>query len=327
MSYSLVRAFPFGDKTAGMESPAVSPSSVACLTVLGFEAIVGIITNVFILSVILYGLYKRQNMSTSDTILVALCFSNASYAATTLATRLCDTFWLKIDAVQKKKNVLFGIALYSITCSSWLTACLCLFYFFKILNFRWAFLSWVKMKIDAVVPWLILVSEVVSVCSSASCMLPNEFRKASSNDLPRNISTDETSEIGNIGLTSLNFIFITICIPILTAVLTTFFTFRYLKLHSYRMRMNMGSRGGANLKAHQTAANTMIRLLVLYSMLYLSTFFYCFETFPQFSAGHWIILMILFSFTPVQSVLLILGNPKVKDALKKTLCSLRCSED
>ncbi|XP_068103361.1 uncharacterized protein [Hyperolius riggenbachi] len=52
---------------------------------------------------------------------------------------------------------------YGINATVWLTCILCVFHFIKIVQFSSRFLSWLKMKIDALVPWLIMVVELMTL--------------------------------------------------------------------------------------------------------------------------------------------------------------------
>uniref|UniRef100_A0A8C5WCV5 Taste receptor type 2 n=1 Tax=Leptobrachium leishanense TaxID=445787 RepID=A0A8C5WCV5_9ANUR len=282
------------------------------------EIITGVCANVFIIFVILYGFHKKHYLSTSYKILLALCFSNVIYAFVT-ATNLYITFyWPGIYSVQTHTYIIFSLGSFCFTSCAWLTSCLCIFYFFKIINFSSRFLTQVKMKIDTYVPGLILAVELVSLGSGFSSMslyiIPISPRNAAVNS-----STNGTLGSTDTGQAMLWPSFIPMGIPLMVGFVATFYVFRYIKLHSHRMKA--GSIGCDSLKAHQTAANTMLRLLVFCLIMYVALCGFCFGIFPPLSAGNWLVAIINLSFTPVQSFLLIHGNPKLKEAcLERIRC-------
>uniref|UniRef100_A0A8C5QFG1 Taste receptor type 2 n=1 Tax=Leptobrachium leishanense TaxID=445787 RepID=A0A8C5QFG1_9ANUR len=274
--------------------------------VLAFEIIPGVCANVFIIYVILYGFHKKHYLSTSYKILLALSSSNVIYA-------------FMNAAYVKYRHILLSATTFSFTSCAWLTSFLCIFYFFKIISFSSRFLTQVKMKIDTYVPRLILVVEVVSLGSGCLSMVSVYTIPISNTSIAVNSFSSDTLGSTDDGDNIIWANFIPMGIPLLLGFITTFCVFRYLKLHSHRMKA--GSVGSDSLKAHQTAANTMIRLLLFILIMYVMLILYCFGVFPSVNFGFYLVVIISVSFTPVQSFLIIFGNPKLKEAcLERIRC-------
>uniref|UniRef100_A0A8C5QC82 Taste receptor type 2 n=1 Tax=Leptobrachium leishanense TaxID=445787 RepID=A0A8C5QC82_9ANUR len=279
----------------------------ACLVTVLLEAIIGLAANVFIVSNISINYLRGETMSSINKILLSLGISNMCFAVASSSNLILSCL---IPSLNRHINIV-SCALH--------TLCLCVFHFIKIVNFSTPFLSWVKTRITAVVSWLILVSEVVSVGSSIFITL--EF--VSKHGVDVNVSTvvpSNGSWSREDTLSYMRYTFVAICLPVILGFVIICWTIAHLKHHGRRMKVTMGASGSASVKAHQTAANTMIRLLTLYAFIYIDTVIFCFDVFPIKSVGYWFSVLILISFTPAQSVLLITGNPKLKGLCCKMLC-------
>ncbi|XP_040211642.1 taste receptor type 2 member 10-like [Rana temporaria] len=258
---------------------------------------------------------KGTNSSPCNYLLIALNVSTMCYTISLTSNLLLYVFWPSLN-VTYASSVLTYLTIISITSSSWLTAAMCFFYFIKILQFQSRFLSWMKMKIDRMIPLLIIFVEIVSLLESfmAAYIFNQDFPKNSTI-----AATDLTSEYQHIRLKFMNVILPVTSPPFLIAILTTAASAVSLKLHSHRMKANTGH---ANGKDYQGAVQTMACLVVLYALIGLVIIIFGQELFADQTWGYWICVMIIFSFPMVQSGLLINGNPKLKEPWRKCFTSL-----
>ncbi|XP_018429671.1 PREDICTED: taste receptor type 2 member 143-like [Nanorana parkeri] len=102
--------------------------------------------------------------------------------------------------------------------------------------------------------------------------------------------------------------------PFLIAISTTAASAVSLKLHNDRMKRNMGH---TNVRDYQSAVQNMACLIVLYALIYLVMVVFALEVFADRSWEYWMCTTIIFSFSMVQSILLINGNPKLSEAWRK----------
>ncbi|KAG8455540.1 hypothetical protein GDO86_001656 [Hymenochirus boettgeri] len=72
-------------------------------------------------------------------------------------------------------------------------------------------------------------------------------------------------------------------------------------------------------EARERAARTVGCLLLLYMSFYISQIFMFVDFFPPSSLGFCICLMVIYIYSPAQSVILIFGSPKLKKALVNIL--------
>ncbi|OCT64604.1 taste receptor type 2 member 40 [Xenopus laevis] len=282
------------------------------------EAVTGTFINAFIITILLHGYFRKQKMSDNDKILITLSIKNIYSPLVCSAALILFFVWPQINNEIYAMFGIFMLTIFSTISMFWLTACLCVFYFIKIVNFSCGILLWAKMKIRIVVPWLIFFSELVSLCWTFFTMLPLVNDKQSSQNSSSFFSGNTTSE-ANAAIFDL--ICIAVSLPLLIIIITTFSTAGSLYLHRRRMEKNIGA--SSSLKAHESAVWMMTHLLLLYTLVLVVQSLHFSGVFVPLSFGYCLNYIILFCFPLVQSVLLIKSNPKLKDKLKQI--SLVCS--
>ncbi|KAG8433583.1 hypothetical protein GDO86_017771 [Hymenochirus boettgeri] len=238
------------------------------------EHIVGSFMNSYVVFVLLLDYFKRRKMSTIDKILVALSISNIYFACIMCVNLLTSTLWVQIYSNLHIKQIIFVLTMDAIVSSTWLTACLCVFYFMKIKTFSSGLLVWMKMKISTIIPWFLLFSEVISLGCSFLTMLPSVIGQRPLDNTSFVYSVNKTSEASGANYGFMTIAFFSVCVPLLTIIGTTVSTVFSLYLHSRRMEKNMGSSN--NVAAHRSVVWMMTHLLFLYIIIYLVMFVWVF---------------------------------------------------
>ncbi|XP_068103357.1 taste receptor type 2 member 7-like [Hyperolius riggenbachi] len=262
---------------------------------------------------------NKNNVSSTDKIMFSLSFSNLCFC--TFQPILVFLKHLRITPPRAFTLIADALALYGSLSSSWLTSCLCLFYLIKIVHFSSRFLSWLKMKIDELVPRLVtMVMLVILVLSFLE-----KIRESACNINVPSLNKTGNSYLTKCQLSSMfNVILISRFISLLSMTLITAGTSASIALHVHRMKRNITSSTNANNKA-MIVVRTMVCLLVYYILFCVVFMLARFSGFQIFldSNSFLMYLVVLFSFTPVQSIILILGNPKYKERLMSMLCLCR----
>uniref|UniRef100_A0A8C5QL49 Taste receptor type 2 n=1 Tax=Leptobrachium leishanense TaxID=445787 RepID=A0A8C5QL49_9ANUR len=292
-------------------------TAVTCLVVIILEAITGFLMNGFIVLVIFCNWLKGEITASVNKILVALSISNMCFAAVSLTCILISVFWPPIH--HYGNVVLFWMIMFWLTSCSWLTACLSSFYFIKIVNFSSGFLSWVKVRIDSAAHWLILVSEVVSLCCMFIGFIAVAFYVVQTQGIFTNssiiLSTNRTKAIYAI-LSLFQRVFVILLlfnlVPFLIMTITTFCTVGFLRMHIYRIQRSIGS--SSNLESHHGVVTTMTKLLLFYLFFYVAVFAYpyIYAELPYYS--YYIYQILSPAFPLIQFALLIRANPRLKEA-------------
>ncbi|XP_075421235.1 taste receptor type 2 member 9-like [Ascaphus truei] len=252
----------------------------------------------------------------------ALGLSNAGHSCICGLFTFSSFLYPQIFMVDYVYEAVYALSNFSGLSSSWLTACLCLFYFVKIIHFKSGPLAWLKMKIDTVLPWLILVAEVISfTCSLPGLWVPTiKCPKNYTTDLTGHISSNAT-EIQQDTMDMVSSLIPSILLPFLIVLGTTICIMWSLCRHTRQMEQNMAV-GSSSLNVHRRAAGTMMGLLLLYLSFYVVQFLLTIGILT--GAEYWGIIIILLAFSPVESVLLILGNSKLKQNCQKLSHLMLC---
>ncbi|KAG8433424.1 hypothetical protein GDO86_012093 [Hymenochirus boettgeri] len=287
-------------------------------TILIVDYISGLVSNVFILSVHFHCWLKGETLSSSDLIIVGLAFSSIIYSLVKCSTCIILFYSPGMSSLRPIIYTLCFTSIYSFYSSTWLGTCLCFFFYVKIINFQSRFFSWLKMKIDTLVPWMIFAAEVFSVFNSLLYIFTYlDVNPVNSTDpfFSSQISSCRTTYSFNPSFQIINTF-----IPILIATVTTSHIIVSLYKHIHRMRQNIGDGDGPSLKVHKRAAFTMFHLLVFYITVYGITV--GFVT-PQGGVLGWILYILSSLYAFVQSIILILGNNRLLQTCVKILNRLR----
>lgn len=279
--------------------------------VIVLETILGVILNIFIVIVIGLEFIKQHRVMTSDKLLIALCISALCFGTMLTTNTIAGLVLPETSQSGYLGYIFYTLNMYSVSSCSWLTSCLCIFYFVKIANFKSGCLAWTKKKIDRMVIWMIVTVETLSLCGS---LINSPILSLTVKTTTSSPATNNTEERMINTFRFLNIIYIVNVVPFIVTMITTVLTVVSLNLHVRKMGQNISSN--ANLEVHGRVVRTMIQLLITYSVFYLVTFL-LFLT--RYGWGNWLYLILMSLFSPIQSGILVHSNPKFLKTLK-TLC-------
>ncbi|KAM4023627.1 taste receptor type 2 member 129-like [Anomaloglossus baeobatrachus] len=285
---------------------ALETESMAALTVALLEAVVGIVTSSFILFVILRSIFNGQSLSTRDKILLALSFSNMASPIVLFTSVLCMVASLTLDEYTSVLE--YTLVLYCMSSSSWLTLCLCFFYYIKIMHFKASYFSFLKTNIDQLVPWAILVVEVISLCAGflnamIELLSENSVKNTSTNITGDNVSSKPFYEVMYVS----NFVSYPLMIVTSTCIMVS------VTVHIHRMRRSMSTSDTTSLDSLQRVVRTMQHLVAFYLLFFLLLLTEYWAELPLLwrKCSY---LIVLLTFSPGQSCILIHGNPRLQDS-------------
>ncbi|XP_056392718.1 taste receptor type 2 member 4-like [Hyla sarda] len=281
------------------------------------EVTAGVLFNIFIISIIFYDFYREKNMGSSNKILVSLCISNVIYNILVFAGLLDEFVDLRVPSTFCLSSVYIVLLFFSVSSCAWLTASLGTFYFIKISQV--GLLGWVKIHISSIVPWMLLVLEVVSFINSFF----SSFLLISYPTSSRNVTESPSSVLRVLARNKSEFIngvLAVTSIPLIVAVISTICTVWTLKRHWQKMKGSKATQDSERLMAYLRVVCRMSNLLMFYGVFYALVLVFFFSVVDRMKSGLWITLLLMSSFTPVQSVLLIFSNPRLQGAWKKMIC-------
>ncbi|XP_075719727.1 taste receptor type 2 member 40-like [Rhinoderma darwinii] len=289
------------------------------MIVLGVSTVMAVFTNSFIIAVNLIDKAKSKNLSPSDVIVVTLCVSNIFFQLIMLINDymsfVCGDIYFT-DEVYILSTVLLILPIY---CSFWFTVCLSFNYYLQIVIATHPFLIRLKLAAAQLVPQLIMASIFISFATGLPAAW--NFHR----DPPSlNMSTNESAEIS---VPSLNVVYllpsnlISCSIPLILVGIANGLIIKSLIAHTRASDRNVKGELSAHAEGRVRAARTISCLLFLYISFYISEIIVFIEIFPQSSPGFCTCLMIIYSYSPAQSIVLIFGSPKLKQV---SLSVVRC---
>ncbi|XP_069057759.1 taste receptor type 2 member 9-like [Pleurodeles waltl] len=282
---------------------------------------VGILASAFIVAVNLLDWARGRSLNTCDFILIALGISGACSQCLQVAELYISNLLVNAYESGHSYKVLFQFLMWNSSCNLWVTASLCIFYCIKIVDFNHRMFIWLKLRISKVVHWLLLGSVVGPLVFTAP-MYWYVYITFNPN------STTVMTSISTVSGASLNiqssYSFVVdalcFCLPLLLGIFSIALILTSLYRHTRRMKENALSFSAPRRGAHIGAARNVGSLLLLNIVLLLTV---PLKVIPPSSLLNAVLWTIIASSVPAESVIVILGNTKLKQALYKVLRPFR----
>ncbi|KFQ19385.1 Taste receptor type 2 member 9, partial [Mesitornis unicolor] len=295
-----------------------SSYDVMATAVITLQALVGMWINAFIASVLCITWVKKKTFNSSDKILLFLGCSRFWYLCISLALSIVSISFPLCFYVHPFPELFLSIQSFLNFCNLWASACLCGFYCIKIGNFRHIFFIYLKLKIDRIVPWLLLSSVFLSLVIGAVVFnitgeaLCNDHNCTSQGDFWKLSAKRDEHFFPAIFIVGFGFA------TAFTAVIFSAFLLLFsLCKHKHRMLANSAS--DLSVDVHIKAIKSILSFFVIYSInftcLILSLIYSRGKTSPE----TFVILVLLYAFPTVHSLILIFSNPKLEKTLLRTL--------
>ncbi|XP_056343866.1 taste receptor type 2 member 9-like [Oenanthe melanoleuca] len=292
----------------------VTSSGAIILAIISLEAFAGMWINAFIISVICIGWVRKKTLNSNEKILLPLSFSRISFLCFSWVYSFLYIMYPNYLHVHTILQLLISFATFFNYSNLWVSACLCGFYCIKIANFRNSFFNYLKVKIDRMVPWLLLGSGVSALAmgiitydlnkivqsNNLNFTCPGNFREAiiriEKHFFP-------SFFLAGFGYTS------TFMAVIFSAVFLLFSLWR----HKHKMQTN--SMKDLSVEAHIRAMKSILSFLVMYSINFVCLVLTIFYTMTNENIVTLLIYIYLYAFPGVHSLILIFSNPKLEKAL------------
>ncbi|XP_027528519.1 taste receptor type 2 member 9-like [Neopelma chrysocephalum] len=297
---------------------AYGATAVAIITL---ETFAGLWINAFMFSVICMSWIKRKTLNSNEKILLVLgcsrfwvlCFS---WVYSFLSIIYPDYFF-----VPPTYTLTVSIQNFFECSNLWVSACLCVFYCIKIANFRNSFFIYLKVKIDRMVPWLLLGSVLFSLVIG---ILVYDFTH-------KPHCNNSTSE-GNFSKVSIRMeehflsIFLIYGFEFVTSFTAVIFSALLLLFSLWRHKRNMQTNSMMNLSmdAHIKAMKSILSFFIMYSINFISLILNMVYTTEDGSPVIFLIYVLLYTFTVVHSLILIFSNSKLEKSMLRILGCVKC---
>ncbi|NXE91662.1 TA2R9 protein, partial [Menura novaehollandiae] len=301
----------------------VTSFGVMTVAIITLETFAGMWINSFIVSVLCIALIKRKTLNSNEKILLLLgccrfCYLCFSWIYTFLS--IIYPYCLLVHPILQLLQSAYSF----FNCSNfWFSACLCVFYCIKIANFRNRFFIYLKVKIDRIVPWLLLGLVVFSLVMGI--LVYNVIGKAVCKNL--NFTCEGRLWKATIRIEEYfyplyfltGFVFTTSFMAVIFSAVFLLFS---LWRHKHKMQTN--SMKNLSMDAHIKAMKSILSFLVMYSINFI--FFILTLIYSTKNQNHvmFLVYLIQHAFPTVHSLILILSNPKLKKTLLRILSCMKC---
>ncbi|NXY16709.1 TA2R7 protein, partial [Atrichornis clamosus] len=301
------------------EQSNVTSSGATIVAIITLETFAGTWINTFIVCVLCIAWIKKKSLKPNEKILLLLgccrfCYLCFSWVYSFLS--IIYPYYLYVHIFQ----VVLFIQNFS-NCSDFcVSTCLCVFYCIKIANFRSRFFIYLKVKIDRIVPWLLLGSVIFSLAMGIFVY--------SITDKPQ---CNNSTSSGNIWKVNMKidkhffpFYFITglLFVTSFTAVISSALPLLF-SLWRHKCKMQKNSMKSLSIDAHIKAMKSIISFFIMYNINFITlivTMIYSIEENPMI----FLIYVFLHAFPGVHSLILIFSNAKLEKTLLRILPCVKC---
>uniref|UniRef100_A0A8C3WEZ3 Taste receptor type 2 n=1 Tax=Catagonus wagneri TaxID=51154 RepID=A0A8C3WEZ3_9CETA len=281
------------------------------------EFFVGMLGNVFIGLVNCSEWIKNQKISLVDFILTSLAISNVSQLFVILLGSLIITLFpgLLLTIKLAKPSTLIWRTTSHFT--TWLAACLSIFYLLKIAHFSHCLFLWLKQRVNRVIPMILAFSLVFLVFDF---LLLETF-----NDIFQNTASESNlTLVKRLYFKSQILLSLTFFFPVVLSLISLFFLFLSLVKHTRNLKLNFVCSRDFSTEAHERAMKmvTSVFLLIMVHFFSIQLTNWMFLVYPDNEFTKFFILPV-YIFPSGHSFILILGSNKLRQRALKVLRHLK----
>ncbi|KAM6156486.1 taste receptor type 2 member 1-like [Erethizon dorsatum] len=283
------------------------------------QFLTGVFTNGFIVVVNVLDFIKHRKMAPLDLLISCLATSRICLQLLILLVHLVLLSFMK-SSVIAECYILFVFTNYW---ELWMATWLGVFYCAKIATIPHPLFFWLKMRISKLVPWLILGSILYASISTGiqRNYTWNITQKYLVNTFSKNVT--QTKGIDIVPLSILIFHLTVPLIIFLVAVLLLIFS---LGRHAQQMRIIATRTRDPHWGAPMRAVLSILSFLILYSSHYMMALLFYFQILQFGSFRFEVCVLVAGTYPSIHTVILIFGNPKLKQNAKKFLPCGRSEE-
>ncbi|XP_006268682.2 taste receptor type 2 member 40-like [Alligator mississippiensis] len=291
----------------------LSPIILFYLSIVAIESVTGIVGNGFILVINLASWVRNRVVSSCDMILIFLSFSRLCLQSCMLMDFVCNLFYPSFYNQEDVYENFKAIFVFLNNSSLWFATWLGVFYCAKIANFNHSSFLWLKQNISSLVPWLLAGSLLFSFGSSLSFYW--DIYKVYCN-YSTAFPLENTTELKVIKNTNLFYVIFlcnaSLSLPTIVFVSSIVLLISSLWRHTKRMQNNGTGLRDPSTEAHRGAIKSVFSFLILYFFNLIALILTLSNIFSAYGTWDILCMLVMSAYPMVHSVILILGNPKLR---------------
>ncbi|XP_040177488.1 taste receptor type 2 member 40-like [Rana temporaria] len=280
--------------------------------------LVGFATNGFLLGVNLSDWKQRGDITAADHFICAVGFSNLSLQIWLGFNWFCGLFWSS-DLFCRSA---YALKMISVQCSLTVSGLLCAFYCAKILTFNHALFRLYQRHFLGSYRRIIICS--VILCALLGCPLfsaggkqPIRNKNLPSANGSSTLDDTTTPQDVYLGIYRVLVLPFGYGIPLGFTIVSASLIIVSLKRHTRRMRNTLNTKNEAFVDAHLCARFTVLSLLLLFVMYFITAVIDIIDIFKEGDPGLALCQLVSALYAPAHGMVLIRGNSKLKKASAK----------
>ncbi|NXH18107.1 TA2R9 protein, partial [Bucco capensis] len=297
----------------------VTTFNVTVIIVTTLQTFAGMWINAFIVCVLCTDWLKRKSFNSSEKILLFLGCSRFWRSCIIWVYIVFAVTYPWRFYVYPIPQLFAAFDSFLFSSNLWVSACLCGFYCIKIANFRHTFFIYLKVKIDRIVPWLLLGSVLVSLLMGilSYVITDPEFHSTAQESLLKlRVRMDRhlLPVIFLIGFT-LTTAFTAV---VLSALLLLFSLWRH------KRKMQTKAVKNLSMDAHIKAIKSVLSFLFIYTINFIGLIMGLIYLTEKVGLGTILIFIFQQALPVFHSLILIFSNPKLEKTLLRALHCVKC---
>ncbi|NXE00483.1 TA2R7 protein, partial [Chaetorhynchus papuensis] len=275
----------------------------------------------FLVCVLCTAWVKKKTLNSNEKILLLLGCSRFCSLCLSWVYYFLSIIYPNYLYVQPTQQLLVSFRSFFNYSDLWVSACLCIFYCIKIANFRNRFFIYLKGKIDRIVPWILLGSEIFSLVTGILVYEISDEAQCNNSTGPGNLwkvnmKIDEHF-FPLYFVTGLGFA--TSFTTVVSSALLLLFS-----LWRHKRKMQTNSMNSLSVDAHIRAMKSILSFFIMYSISFIFFIVTMINSRKRGNPIMFIIYVFLFAFPGLHSIILILSNPKLEKTLLWILLCVKC---
>ncbi|NXB51181.1 TA2R7 protein, partial [Leucopsar rothschildi] len=301
----------------------VTSSGATILAIISLEAFAGMWINAFMVCVLCIGWVKKKTLNSNERILLLLGCSRFWSLCFSWIYSFLSNIYPNFLLVHSILQLLEGAYSFCNCSNLSFSACLCVFYCIKIANFRNSFFIYLKVKIDRIVPWLLLGSTIFSLI--IGILVYNTIDTALCKNF--NFTCQERLCKASIRIEEHFYpLFFLTGFLYTTSFMAVIFSSVFLLFSLWRHKCNMqtNSMKDLSIDAHIKAMKSILSFFIMYSINFLSLMLTLIYAMDFQNKAIFFVYLIQHAYPGLHSLILIFTNPKLEKALLRIPSCVKC---